>query len=189
MVTSVSKKSTTVTAIMPKSSWFILWGPWMLNSLWKLSNSCSDILDWIKDVDRRMPKQQNIVTTCLIETMTMASNCRRMTSFYWASSLTASSHVYLFPPPLPPICQFPFSFIIFTSFVSFRLSCPFRLQHRQKRHGPSSRGLRSGPRRPLRVGVSPAHVGQGGEAPAQDGGGSPPTALPASNRPLLRARV
>lgn len=37
--------------------------------------------------------------------------------------------------------------------------------------------------------MSPAHVGQGGEAPAQDGGGPAPASVPASHRPLLRTRV
>lgn len=70
-----------------------------------------------------------------------------------------------------------------------RLSYPFGLQHGQKRHGPSPRGLCPGQRRSLWVGMSPAHVGQRGEAPAQDGGGPAPAAIPASHRPLLRTRV
>lgn len=37
--------------------------------------------------------------------------------------------------------------------------------------------------------MSPAHVGQRGAAPAQDGGGSAPAAIPPSDSPLLRTRV
>lgn len=70
-----------------------------------------------------------------------------------------------------------------------RLPHPFGLQHRQERHWPSPRGLRTGQRRPVRVGVSPAHVGPRGASPAQDRGGSIQAAIPSPHRPLLRARV
>lgn len=82
---------------------------------------------------------------------------------------------------LPPIS---------TLFMSLcRLPYPVGLQHGQKRHRPSPRGLCTGQRWSLWVGMSPTHDGQRGEAPAQDGGGPAPTAIPPSDCPLLWTRV
>lgn len=101
--------------------------------------------------------------------------------------------------PRCPVCVHPFIFTfcflqphLLTRIPSrclLRLSYPFGLQHRQEGHWPSPRGFCPGQRRPLWVGVSPAHVGQRREASAQDGGRPPPAALPPSHRPLLWARV
>ena len=95
-----------------------------------------------------------------------------------------SQHIYFSYLPPPSI-----SFIVFFNYNAFfchRLPYPFGLQHRQKRLGSSPRGLRPGQRRPVRVGVSPAHVGQRGEAPAQNRGRSLQTPLSSSHRALLR---